>query len=160
MSAFTEGGIRIEFPDNLNVRKFDDRETHGQQNMQAVDFIVELPNHFLFIEVKEPESAETMKKMKGWSRQFRDSFLYEWAEGRANKPVVYIVLLGLDGLTAAELSARSDELRRRLPELGPFNRPWKHRLAAACIVMDLANWNRWLPVYPAARIGNNPRRPK
>ena len=152
MSAFMEGGIRIEFPDDLNVRKFDDPKTHGRPSMRAVDFIVELPEEFLFIEVKSPKNAETVEKMKGWSGQFRDSLLYERAEDRANKPVVYIVLLVLDGLTSAELETHTDALRRRLPELGPFGRPWKRPLAAGCAVMDIRAWNRRLPGFPATRV--------
>ena len=101
MSAFTEGGIRIQFPDDLSVRKFDDPQTHRRSHMRAVDFIVDLPDRFLFIEVKEPEDKSSLKNMRGLSRKFRDSFLYEWAEGRAGKRIDYIVLLVLGGRTHA-----------------------------------------------------------
>lgn len=154
MSVFTEGGLRIEFPDGLSVRKFDDPKTHGRPHMRAVDFIVDLPDRSLFIEVKEPEGKSSLENMRGLSRKFRDSFLYEWAEGRADKRIDYIVLLVADGLTSAELEPRTDDLRRRLPAQGPFNRPWKRPLVANCLVMDLAAWNQnaLTRKFPAARV--------
>ena len=137
-----------------NARKFDIDATHGVQHMKRVDFIIELSDKFLFIEVKEPEDAESMKSMKGWSRQFRDSFLYEWAEGRANKPIDYIVLVVLDELTSADLVARTDALWRRLPVRGPEGRPWKRPFVATCAVMNLAIWNRHelTKKFPATRV--------
>ena len=154
MSVFTEGGIRIEFPDDLSVRKFDNPETHGRSHMRAVDFIVDLPDRFVFIEVKEPESKSSLKNLRGLSRKFRDSLLYEWADGRADKRIDYIVLLVLDGLTPVELGHQTDELRMRLPALGPFGRPWKRPLATSCAVMDLVAWNKneLTRKFPAVRV--------
>ena len=122
--------------------------------MRAVDFIVDLPDRFLFIEVKEPEDKSSLKNMRGLSRKFRDSFLYEWAEGRAGKRIDYIVLLVLDGLTPADLTLQADQLQEYLPALGPEGRPWKRPLATVCAVMDLANWNchKLTKKFPAVRV--------
>lgn len=173
MNALTEGGIRIEFPDDLSVRKFDDSESHGRlhRGMQAVDFIVDLPARFLFIEVKEPRELleedvagrdsnaeqEERKEMnlRGVVRKFRDSFVYEWAEGRAGeKPIFYIVLIGRDEVDAGALTRRMENLRRSLPLLGPSDRPWKRPLVEDCVVMDIARWNRHKLTrkFPAARV--------
>ena len=35
--------------------------------------------------------------------KYRDSFLYEWAAGRVDKPVDYLILIALDSLTVTEL---------------------------------------------------------
>ena len=156
MNVFTEGDIRIEFPDGLRVRKFDDEKVHGRNDrgMKAVDFVVEFPDRYIFIEVKDPETLNALKNVKGLVRKFRDSFIYEWAEKRADKPIVYIVLVALDGITSAELTVQSDGLRRMLPELGPFDRRWKRPLVKSCEMMNLAAWNQnaLTRQFPAARI--------
>ena len=88
MKTFEESGIRLEFPDTAQVRKFDDPQTHGhvrRHTMKAVDFIVERPDEFLFIEVKNIPEFDG----RGLGQKFRDSFLYEWADGRADKPIIY-----------------------------------------------------------------------
>jgi len=52
--------IEIEIPDALSGRKFDDR-THGLSHcMKAVDFIVELVDRILFIEIKEPPDTTSL----------------------------------------------------------------------------------------------------
>ena len=165
MISFKEGGIRIDFPKGLNVRKFDACDTHGRldRGMKAVDFIVELSDKFLFIEVKEPRDLieenvrkkEHRRAMKGVVRKFRDSFIYEWARGRAdNKPIVYIVLVGLDQVSSGALTNHADNLRWWLPERGPFDNAWERPLVAACAVMDLANWNchELTKKFPAVRV--------
>ena len=161
MSVFTEGKIRIEFPDELIVRKFDARGKHQllDRGMKAVDCVVDLPDRLLFIEIKEPQDEKALENQSGrdLSRKFRDSFIYEWAEGRAGKrerPIVYIVLVGLDEVTPGALTRRTDQLRWWLPESGPSGKPWKRPLVAACMVMDLVNWNRHelTKKFPVARV--------
>ena len=56
MIVFIERGLEITFNNVVNVRKFDD---HGLTCMKAVDFLVELPDRYLFIEFKDPEDADT-----------------------------------------------------------------------------------------------------
>ena len=42
MTTLTEGNLRITFPGDMNVRKFDSPESHGLTHcMKAVDFIAE-----------------------------------------------------------------------------------------------------------------------
>ena len=69
--------------------------------MKAVDFIVELLDCYLFIEVKDPQAPQTPKPSRNeflrrlksgeldqdFKYKYRDSFLYEWASGRTNKPI-------------------------------------------------------------------------
>ena len=94
MTTLTEGNLRITFPPAANVRKFDDESSHGLSHcMKAVDFIVELADRVLFIEIKDPEhpcarernSSEFIDEFldgkldEDLKYKFRDSFLYEWA---------------------------------------------------------------------------------
>ena len=56
MTAFTEGDLRVEFRGVVEARKFDGSD-HGLSHcMKAVDFIVELPERYLFIEFKDPQN--------------------------------------------------------------------------------------------------------
>lgn len=96
--------------------------------MKAVDFVIEFADHYSFIEVKDPDRTisqsvrdEYMGRLDSGEiddslkYKYRDSFLYEWAAGRADKPVDYLVLIALESLDRAQLIARQDELRRVLP---------------------------------------------
>ena len=95
MTVFTEGNLEITFNNVVSASKFED---HGLTCMKAVDFLVELPDRFLFIEFKDPQSPQAKNPSSEYESKFksgkldqnlkykyRDSFLYEWAEGRATK---------------------------------------------------------------------------
>ena len=92
--------------------------SHGLSHcMKAVDFVVELVDRYLFIEIKDPQAPQVPNQRletfvhefqsgqidEDFKYKYRDSFLYEWASGRANKPIHYLVLVGLDRLTNAVL---------------------------------------------------------
>ncbi|MFN9732353.1 MAG: hypothetical protein ACK59M_18250 [Pseudomonadota bacterium] len=134
--------------------------------MKAVDFIVELADRIYFIELKDPEDPEATAERRqefiknlqsgaldaNLKLKFRDSFLYEWASGRVDKPIHYLVLIGLTSLTSAELLVRTDALRKQLPLLGPQGTPWHRPLAAGCAVLNIAAWNRALSTMPVRRV--------
>lgn len=165
MTTLAEGNLKITFPAGTDVRKFDDG-SHGLAHcMKAVDFIVELEDRHLFIEFKDPMHPNSRDRdREKFIRQFlageidedfkykyRDSFLYEWASERANKPVYYYVLVAIDTLTEADLITRTDDLKRNLPDEGPPSGVWKKKLVAGCAVFNLATWNKNLPHYPVSR---------
>ena len=166
MAVYIEGNLRITFPRNANVRKFDDPTTHGLSCMKAVDFIVEESNRLWFMEFKDPEHPNaTEKNKKEFTNRFksgkldddlkykyRDSFLYEWASERADKPIHYCVLIGIANLTGAELLTRMEELKRKLPLHGPLSGTWQRPIVARCAVFNIAAWNRSLPRFPVERI--------
>ena len=134
--------------------------------MKAVDFVVELPDCYRFIEIKNPArgsdpeaSAEeylgrfTSGKIDApLFRKYRDSFLYEWAAGRADKPVDYLVLIALDTIDDAQLLDRQDQLHRLLPVRLPSGVAWKRRFVRNCGVFDIASWNRTYPQYRVERV--------
>lgn len=168
MTVLAEDDLQIALPAGIEGRKFDDEATHGLSHcMKAVDFIVELEDRVLFIEFKDPEHPAAHEKDRNKFLQkflsgqldadlkvkYRDSFLYEWASGRATKPIIYLVLLGASMLSDADLLARTDALKRQIPLLGPNDKPWKKSLAADCAVMNLSAWNKVLPDFPADRVG-------
>ncbi|MFZ1598654.1 MAG: hypothetical protein WAW26_22630 [Anaerolineae bacterium] len=166
MTTLSEGNLLLTIPDTGQARKFDDSANHRLTHcMKAVDFIVELTDRYLFIEVKDPQNplAHTKERDKfiqeflaGQGDQeliykYRDSFLYEWASGRVAKPILYLVLIAIDSLTEVELLTRTDDLKRKLPMLGPTAQPWIRPLVSGCAVFNIAAWNRSLPDYPIAR---------
>lgn len=168
MTVLAEGDLRMTLPGTANGRKFDDQSVHGLSHcMKAVDFIVELEDQLLFIEFKDPENPEALlERSADFVKQFccgqldsdlktkyRDSWLYEWAEDRAKKPIIYLVLIGASTLSAAELLARTDALKRQIPMVGAGNRPWKKPFLAGCAVMNIAAWNKALPQFPVSRLG-------
>lgn len=167
MMVFAEGDLQIRFPVGATVRKFDVGASHGLSHcMKAVDFIVELDERILFVEFKDPDAPAALPERQSLfmeefrsgvldnklKAKYRDSFLYEWASGRASKPIYYLVLIGASVLSEAELLARTDALRRQIPVMGPGDKPWKRSFVAGCAVMNIAAWNKALPNYPVSRL--------
>lgn len=168
MTVLAEDDLQITLPAGVAGRKFDDETSHGLSHcMKAVDFIVELDDRTYFVEFKDPEnpnakpkdSAAFLKKFMSGAidsdlkTKYRDSWLYEFSEGRAKKPIYYLVLIGASTLSDAELITRTDALKRQIPMNGPADRPWKKPFVAGCAVMNLAAWNRNLTHIPASRVG-------
>lgn len=168
MTVLDEDDLQITLPAGVAGRKFDDETSHGLSHcMKAVDFIVELDDRTLFVEFKDPENPNAKpqdraafinKFLSGaidsdLKTKYRDSWLYEYAEGRAKKPIYYLVLIGASTLSEADLLARTDALKRQIPMRGPADRAWKKPLLAGCAVMNLAAWNKVLSHIPASRIG-------
>ena len=168
MTVLREGDLQIVIDDALNARRFD-ADSHGLSHcMKAVDFIVELPEMYLFIEFKDPDNPEARSENRREFIQefqsgeldeelkykYRDSFLYEWAAGRADKPVRFYVLVALEALTTFNLQARTQGLRSKLPVGGPSS--WTRAIAEDCAVFNLASWNQRFPDFPVSRISSQP----
>ena len=166
MTILQEGDLRIDVGDALNARKFDG-DAHGLSHcMKAVDFVVELSDRYLFIEIKDPVNPQaSAKRSREFIRSFqsgeldedfkykyRDSFLYEWASGRADKPIHYLILIAHDDLDGEALNRRMDALKSKLPLLGPGSQDWRRPFVSGVGVFNLSAWNRSYPRRPAARI--------
>lgn len=165
MKEFISGDLKVMLP--KATRKFDDNN-HGLSHcMKAVDFVVELDDKIIFVELKDidsPAASENKDKTKFLAKilsggidsdlqyKYRDSYLYELASGRANKPIYYYVLIGAKTLSDVDLLARTDALKRNLPVHGANSKPWKNPFVTGCAVMNLLAWNKALPMYPASRV--------
>lgn len=169
MTVLVEGDLQITLPPNANGRKFDDKSTHGLSHcMKAVDFIIELADRVLFVEIKDCEHPRARQKNSedffenyysgkldnDLKTKYRDSFLYEWASGNVGKPIYYYVLIAASFLTAADLLTRTDALQRQIPRSPPHGKRWNNPLVSGCAVMNLASWNKALPQFPVSRIGS------
>ena len=166
MTLLTEGDLQISFSDASSGRKFDDE--YGLSDcMKAVDFIIEFSNRYWFIEFKDPQDPKIPIrhrnvqdfKQKNINNElkykYRDSFLYEWASGKADKPIYYFVLLAIDSLASIELAARTDALKREIPVNGPDSIPWVQPLITDCAVFNIRAWNRLFPMYPLKRLSTS-----
>jgi hypothetical protein len=84
--------------------------------------------------------------------KYRDTFLYEWASYRKKKSIYFLVLIAIDTLTAAELLARTDALKRAIPLDSPSSGVWKRQIAHGCGVFNIRARNQALPQLQASWI--------
>ena len=166
MTVLVERNIQITVDGAVDAWKFDDDDRHLLSHcMKAVDFIVEFADFYMFIEVKDPQhpnareanQAATVQSFQSgemdrdFLHKYRDSFLYEWASGRAHKPIYYFILFAWDGLDSAALHRRTVALQRNLP-VGRTVASWRNPIAHGCGVFNIDTWNRNLPQYPITRL--------
>ena len=164
MTSFTEDDLQVTFNNVVQARRFDDIG-HGLSHcMKAVDFIVELHDRYLFIEFKDPdnpnipaqhraaaiENLQSSEFDEDLKYKFRDTFLYEWAAGRADKPVDYFVLIAAEDRPL--LSRRFDALERNLPQKLPPSVAWIRPVVHRCGVFNIADWNAEFPDYQVRRL--------
>ena len=166
-----EGNLEMDIPDALGGGRFDG-DGHGLSHcMKAVDFVLELADRYLYVEVKDPQHPRATSRDRNafirrlrsgeldedLKRKYRDSFLHEWAAGRADKPIDYLVLIAVDTLDDAQLAHRTSALERQLPLRGPDGLPWIRPIVRFCAVFNLESWNRNFPRYPVRRVATPAR---
>lgn len=157
-----ENDIEIDFSNAIGAKRFDDSKHRLSHCMKAVDFVVELSDKILFIEVKDPDNpnarrAGLIKFAKKYligelTVKCRDSYLYEDAMENLNKPVFYYVLLAWDVIDTAMLSMLSDMLKTQIPIKGPPENPWKKKFIHGCDIFNISTWRKHLSQFPISRI--------
>ncbi|GFO73329.1 hypothetical protein BJAS_P4083 [Bathymodiolus japonicus methanotrophic gill symbiont] len=167
---FTEGELEFDFGDVIDVFKFDEKNSsapnyHGLSHcMKGVDFIVEQPNVYFFVEIKDPshsgasaerkiefeEKALSGSLIKDLVQKYRDTFLYRWAENKLEKPIIYICLVTLESPLIPRLM---EELRRQLPE-GEDGPNWQHSIVKSAMIVNLDQWNKNFSSWPITRLGS------
>lgn len=172
-----ERDLEIDFTDAIEAIIFDQMKAdqpgyHGIGQMHRVDFIVELKEAILFVEVKDPGNpkaqAAGLAKFHGelqdgtlsdtFAAKFIDTFLYRWAEERLEKPVHYISLVTFED--SELLPNFSDEIAKKLPPMGKAVPRWKRQLAENCQVFNIELWNENFPKWPVVRVSANNQQPK
>ena len=153
-------GFSFDFQNALDAFVFDEEDKsepryHGLP-MKRVDVMAEFHDRYIYVEVKD---IGTPKKYKEPSRggvgaksgeldrfsalkeelkhKYRDSYLFRQAEGKVDKPIHYICLLGLDN---AQCGVMRDALSKELP-LGRAHSLWKDAIVHRCEVFNLRGWN-------------------
>ncbi|MHC1730357.1 MAG: hypothetical protein AB9866_30895 [Syntrophobacteraceae bacterium] len=161
-----EGDLEFDFQDAISGLVFDQMDQnqpncHGISSMCRVDFVVELNEHILFVEVKDP-SVPNPKNIDGFLRKlengkleksmvdkYHGTFIYRWAEKQINKPVHYISLITLD---TPMLENLTDKIKKLLPPLGIPVVRWKRPYITTCQILNLETWNDIFPKWPVRRI--------
>lgn len=166
MKTLTEGDLQVSFDDADSVRKFDGDDHGLSYCMKAVDFVIEFSDRYLFVEFKDPQDPHAREQDRNrfissfnsgaldneLKYKYRDSFLYEWAYGRADKPIYYLVLIASDSLNTGELMNGADRLKRQLPSQGPEGNSFTRSFVSGCAVFNIATWNKHFPQYLVNRL--------
>lgn len=147
----SERDLEFDFSGAQNAIRFDDGIAHARSSVQPVDFIVEHADHFMFIEVKDPdepgainveafrEKLKSGKLVRSLAGKFRDSFFFRTIQGVEKKPTKYVVLLAMAALDDALLVNKQDELKRSLPI---SHEQWPEDCVTSCVVMNVHQWKR------------------
>lgn len=151
MSILSERDLEFDFGHVVNAIKFDDGISHTSSSIQPVDFLVEHPDRYTFIEIKDPdehdaanveafrEKLKTGKLVRSLAGKFRDSCFFRMIQGVEKKPTEYIVLLSMEALSDAALLSKMDELKRSLPI---SHADWKEDCVTSCVVMNVRQYKR------------------
>lgn len=163
-----ERDIEIDFTNAIDTLVFDQMKAdqpnyHGIGEMHRVDFIVELEEAILFVEVKDPDNPKAQEKglkkfrdelndgtlSSTFASKFIDSFFYRWAEDKLSKTVHYLSLVTLE---SEVLPNFSDEIAKKLPPVGKVSPRWGRHPVQNCQVFNLETWNENFPKWPVTRV--------
>ena len=159
---YQESGIEIDLTASASCAKHD-----ASNNVwPGVDFAIEDSTDWIWLEIKNWEPSGLPSQRRGGQRW---SFLCKLKSGVFYREVLrakfigtsaflaltnnhpratirYIVLLESPRLDAAMKLHATNRLRSLIPRRGP----WTHPVEVA--VVDLADWNRLYPQYPARQV--------
>jgi len=166
--SLTERDLSFNFTNAEDSFVFDQMKPalpnfHGISVMHRVDFIVEMTEAWIFVEVKDPGHPNAQGKglakffaelndgtlSDTFAAKFIDSFIYRWAEGKVGKPIHYISLVTLEPALLLNLS---DEIARKLPPMGMPAPRWQRHLVENCQIFNIETWNENFPKWPVTRL--------
>ena len=170
MSTMDERELSFTFPDDWAAEHFDAPGRASIDHFQPVDFVVELAERTLFIEVKDPsnsrapqsEREDFVQKMKSKElthKQLVPKARTSWAflrlMKRAEKPITYIVVIGAEALRIDPLLwlDLTDRLKERLAKETEV--PWPLQYVDKCIVIPATDLSRHLPGVSVQRIATS-----
>ncbi|SET11345.1 hypothetical protein [Prevotella sp. kh1p2] len=160
----TIDNFEFDIPQAIQLYKFDQSDKlspnyHGVSVLKAVDVMIEMPEFYAFIEIKEyakPEISNMLehKWMGKWSstnwlknnllHKYRDTFLYRFCENKIDKKIKYICLLNFD---SALLSQFKNILKKEIPVGNKNTHRWSKVLLDQLIVTNADGWNRKLTTF-------------
>ncbi|MDR2727738.1 MAG: hypothetical protein LBB56_01300 [Chitinispirillales bacterium] len=139
---FEESGYLFDFTDSILSQKADEPQFH---DLSAVDFIVEMADNFLFVEIKNPDNQKATAKAKREflndlkndmypykiGSKYSNTILRSWGRGESfSKPIICIFILEFTNFTAIERKRLRDKIFNRLPfslnKLAPDGRKHLH----------------------------------
>ncbi len=139
------------------------KETFHGAPIKAVDIVADFKDCSVYVELKRFENPsgynaslaihdrETTARVKRFVElkeslkyKFRDSYLYRYAEGKTDKPALYVCLINFDAALSLTLQK---SLEKELP-VGKASPRWKKALADSCQVVNIDMWNKHFPKWP------------
>lgn len=175
-----EREIVCDFSGAENVWKYDQNGKFPfDENMKAVDFLVEWPDEVWLVEIKDPsrstitedeknavkakfrEDLRSKKLVEGkLGPKAKDTFLYLYLSDTLQlKPKKYLVLLGLEELDATMLDRLTERLKQAVCFLSPGGTAWANRYLEEVGVFNLTSWNKHLRHCPVTRMTPPPPTP-
>lgn len=159
-----EGRLSFDFREGTLAYKADNPTLNA---LGGVDFVIELEDKFIFVEVKDVENKNAIPEERAeWVRElkiekknpflrdmgvkFKDTVLRRWANGEElDKPIWYIVLLELNSIDAVLRSKLSENLMLWLPNCINKKYGFKKEL---CIkrreILNIDGWKKKFPEFP------------
>ena len=170
-----EEDLELTFDTPIPVEHFDKDPAHGMSHaMKRVDYIVtHQTGDTWLIEIKDPENrrieakagaAEAQRQGAAFAHKvdtgelfrdelfpkLRDTLVYLALANRAPQDrITYVVLIGIQALTGAELDAMQNTLTRLCYLPGPNKRPWPSEVRV--VVCNVDAWNRLLAPHSVRR---------
>jgi hypothetical protein len=164
-----ERDLEFNFTDAIEAIVFDEMKDktlpnyHGIGVMHRVDFVVELANDILFVEVKDPSNPDARAKdlrkflkevdegilSDTFASKYMDSFIYRWAENKTSKPIHYLNLVTLEEELLGHLS---DQIAAKLPPMNHDVPRWQRQVVNNVQVFNIDSWNASFPKWPVRRV--------
>ena len=169
--AEANADLEFSFPDELQWEELDRQGVRLPMGMSFVDLIIEQEEYFLLIEIKDPSnfSAPEKERQKYLAKlmsnelinneltpKIRDSYTYMHLMERDTKPIIYIVLLGLDAFNDALQKGVLSNFKDRLLQniCNECEQPWKRDYVKDCVVLSVDGWNRTFKDWTIRRLSN------
>ena len=167
--SFREGTFELTF--QAPAERLDAPGKRQPEGMQLVDFVIEEAERILLLEIKDPSSPKIPAKARtsrlaDFARRMRDdtliahelapkardSYCFLHLMRRDTKPMLYVVLLGLEGYEAeaALLLGFKDRLLGRLRH--EAEQPWKRAYIQDCVILTESRWARAFPEHSLRRV--------
>lgn len=168
-NTYQEKELLFTFSEGTTWRVLDRQGVRLPIGMALVDFVIERADHILFVEIKDPSHSQMLDGERlDYARRLsdgsvlneeltpkaRDSYAHEHLMGRDGKPIVYVVVIGLEALSHSIqlgiLNNFSDKLYNSLRNEGEL--PWVREHIQQCIVLPIDKWNERYPEYRIQRV--------
>ncbi|MEO5368579.1 MAG: hypothetical protein H7833_00740 [Magnetococcus sp. DMHC-1] len=168
-----EGDLFFDFSKADSVIKLDGPD-HGLSHLRikSVDFVVEWPDGYWLIEVKDPENSQIPEEKKisekcAFLKKLQSKYLFEdlhvkfmdslfylsLDQGIPKKPLYYFILIGISHLKPSMLKVLTQEMLAHHECLKGPKRGWSKGFSIA--IFNLAAWRKHLPRCPVTRSGLN-----
>jgi hypothetical protein len=180
MEPSQEGELKFDF----GTAKYEKPDAEGKikpQGMQLVDFIIEEEKRLILLEIKDPSQqpksnhanaiADIERERSKFADQFkkdgwichtlvptaRDTYTYLHLMARDNKPILYVVLLGVHLLPFDAIPLLPNFRDRLLGRLRKeMEQPWLREYVEDCLILTETTWSVAFPQYPLTRVSQAP----